>query len=252
MPAAARPRDPARTLAMLWGVDLPGARGPRPARSVDEVAAAATALADTDGALADLSMRRVAAALGMGTMSLYTYVQNKDDLVDLVVDRAYGEVWADEPPAGTTWRERLRDVAARNVAMFARHPWLLDLDLARPVLGPGETAKYDAELGALEGAGLDDVALDATVSLVVSLAASAARRAREARRVDESTDGTDDGWWEDNAPVLEAVSRASTFDRAARVGAAVADLPPVHDVAAAELAFGLERVLDGLEVMLAR
>ncbi|MEK8226023.1 TetR/AcrR family transcriptional regulator C-terminal domain-containing protein [Oerskovia sp. M15] len=164
------------------------------------MARAAVGLADREGALGALSMRKVAADLGIGTMSLYTYVQNKDDLVDLVVDRAYGELYPHDEAPGATWQDRLRSVARANWDLFATHPWLLDIDLARPVLGPGETRKYDVELRAIEGIGLDDVAMDATVTLVVGQATTAARRARAGRAAHATSGQTDDEWWAANAP----------------------------------------------------
>lgn len=251
-PGRAQVRDPARTLAMLWGLDTSGARGPRPARSAEQVASAAVGLADAQGALSGLSMRRVAEVLEVGTMSLYTYVQNKDDLVDLVVDRAYGEVYPGGAVPGERWQDRVRSVARANWDLFERHAWLLDVDLARPVLGPGETRKYDLELRALDGIGLDDVAMDATVTLVVSHAASAARRAREARRVHTETGQTDDEWWADNAPVLQAVAELSVYDVAGRVGSAVGEAQHGPYSPAAELEFGVERIVDGVAALLER
>ncbi|WP_265520330.1 TetR/AcrR family transcriptional regulator [Oerskovia flava] len=250
MPAPTSPRDPARTLALLWGVATPGARGPQQSRTPAEVARAAVGLADA-GTLEALSMRRVAAALGLGTMSLYTYVQNKDDLVDLVVDHAYGELYPQGAVPGDTWPERLREVARANVALVERHPWLLDVDLARPVLGPGETRKYDLELRAVDDVGLGDVEMDATVTLVVSHALAAARRARAARLVAETSGQTDDEWWEANAPVLEAIADMSTYTVAARVGSAAGEAQQAPYSASAELEFGLGRIIAGIEALLA-
>ncbi|WP_158614064.1 TetR/AcrR family transcriptional regulator [Cellulomonas sp. PhB143] len=245
-------RDPARTLGLLWGVDARRPpRGPRPSRTPDEIAAAAVALAD-DGGLAALSMRRLAQALGLGTMSLYTYVQNKDDLVDLAVDRAFARTYPEGRAAGASWDERLRAVGRENWTLLLRHPWLLDVDLARPVLGPGETRKYDIELGAVDGVGLDDLAMDATVTLVVSTAASAARRSREALRVREASSQTDDAWWSSNEQVLRAVGRKATYPRAGRVGRAVGEAHVEAWSGSAELAFGLDRVVDGVAAMLER
>src|SRR3954454_19495247 len=83
--------DPRRSLALMWGVPGPGRRGPKPSRSVDEVVAAAIALADAQG-LGALSMRGVAQVLGLSPMSLYTYVPSKAELMDLMLDQVAGEV----------------------------------------------------------------------------------------------------------------------------------------------------------------
>ncbi len=241
-------RDPARTLAMLWGVELPGRRGPRPACTVAQVAAAAIAVADEAGSLSVLSMRRVADQLGIGTMTLYTYVQNRADLIDLVVDTAYTEVYPTGSVEGAAWPDRVRAIAAVNAALFERHPWLLDIDLARPILGPGETRKYDLELRALDGIGLDDVAMDASVTLLVSHAANAARRSREARRV--QSESTDDEWWAANEPVFSAIVGLNAYRVAARVGAAVGEAQQAAYSPTAELGFGVERIVDGIGVLI--
>src|SRR2546430_5878300 len=140
--------DPARSLALLWRTRE------RPSRrelSVDLIVGAAIELADTSG-LAALSMRRVAERLGVGTMSLYTYVPGKAELLDVMLDMVYGEP---DPPAGHAgWRQRLEHVARQNWGLYRRHPWLLQIATSRPVLGPNAIAKYDYELRAIDGIGL--------------------------------------------------------------------------------------------------
>ena len=82
--------DPRRSLDLLWGDAPRPSRGPKPGLDVATIVAAAIALADADG-LDGLSMRRVAERLGVGTMSLYTYVPSKAELLDLMLDTVYGE-----------------------------------------------------------------------------------------------------------------------------------------------------------------
>src|SRR5216117_1909772 len=88
--------DPIRSMELLWRDAAAPARGrgPKPGLTVDRIVAAATELADGDG-LAALSMRRVAERLGVGTMSLYTYVPSKADLIDVMYDAACGSVARD-------------------------------------------------------------------------------------------------------------------------------------------------------------
>jgi AcrR family transcriptional regulator len=83
-------------------------------------------------------MRRVAAELDVGTMSLYTHVPGKGELVDLMLDGVLGELYPDdEVPAGGGWRDRLEAVARANWQFFLRHPWAVHLATGRPPLGPG-------------------------------------------------------------------------------------------------------------------
>ena len=79
----------------LWTRPSP-ARRPRFTR--DEIAATAMRIADTEGFDA-VSMRRLAAELDAGTMTLYHYVRTKDELLTLVIDAVMGEVvlGPDEP-----------------------------------------------------------------------------------------------------------------------------------------------------------
>ena len=72
----------------IWARPGPGARKPRFSR--EQIAAAALAIADTEGFDA-VSIRRVAAELGAGTMSLYRYISAKADLVALMDDAIMGE-----------------------------------------------------------------------------------------------------------------------------------------------------------------
>lgn len=86
--------------------------------------AAALALADRDGFEA-VSMRRVAGELGVGAMSLYHYVTDKDDLVALMADALSAELLVEGELPGD-WRSALREIAQRTYATFLRHPWIVD------------------------------------------------------------------------------------------------------------------------------
>ncbi|MFJ8882166.1 TetR/AcrR family transcriptional regulator [Streptomyces sp. NPDC102402] len=86
----------------------------------DRITAASVRLLDADG-LAKFSMRRLAAELDVTAMSLYWYVDTKDDLLELALDTVFGEIPA--TPEDSDWRERLRELAGRYRAMLVRHPW---------------------------------------------------------------------------------------------------------------------------------
>ena len=107
----------------IWARPAPGAR--RPAHSREKIAATAIAIADAEGYEA-VSMRRIAAELGAGTMTLYHYVRNKDELVALIADTIMSEIVVpdDELPDG--WREGMAEIARRTLAIFKRHPWLVE------------------------------------------------------------------------------------------------------------------------------
>jgi len=163
--------DPAATLALLWrGVDrapTSSRRGPRRALSVDAVVAAATALADRNG-LSAVTMRSLAQELAIAPMSIYTYVPGRAELLDLMLDAAYAGMTR-TPTDDQPWRARVRAVADDNRALFDTHPWAAAISTLRPPLGPGQIAKYEHELAALDGLGLTDVQMDDALSHLLTV-----------------------------------------------------------------------------------
>lgn len=191
-------------------------------------------VADAEG-LGPLSMRGVAEALGVGTMSLYTYVPGKSELLELMRDRAVAG--ANELGDGT-WRERVERIAHENWWRYHRHPWLLELTAAGPVLGPNAVARYDHELAALDGIGLTDVELDAVVGLLAGHVESAARSALEATPADGLARLAEEAWWD-----------PERFPTAVRVSATAGERH--NDAYAPEhsFEFGLRCILDGVQAL---
>jgi AcrR family transcriptional regulator len=217
---------------------------------VEEVAAAAIAIADAEG-LAALSMRRVAERLDVSAMSLYTYVPGKAELLDLMLDTVYGETARPDDPAGG-WRARLERAARDSWQVYLRHPWLLQVATSRPALGPHLVAKYDRELRAVDGIGLTDVQMDLVVQMVGDYVHGAARTAVSATLVAQRTGLTDEQWWSRVAPVLEKVLDPAAHPTAGRVGTAAAiEYNGTVDPARA-FDFGLHVLLDGVEALIAR
>lgn len=134
---------------MIWARPERASRGPRPAHSRAEIAAAAIALADAGG-LGEVSMRKVAAALGAGTMSLYSYVPKKEHLYDLMLDAAVGEQAVPDEPSGDP-RADLALLARASLTAMRRHPWMPELVLSRPSMGPNTLRRTEYFLGALVG-----------------------------------------------------------------------------------------------------
>ncbi|MEV0155603.1 TetR/AcrR family transcriptional regulator [Micromonospora sp. NPDC050686] len=240
--------DPARSLALLWRTrEKPSRRGGD--LSVDRIVRAAIELADAEG-LAALSMRRVAERLGVGTMSLYTHVPGKGELLDVMLDTAYGQTARpDDVPGG--WRGRLTQIARENWALHLRHPWLLQVATTRPPLGPNVTAKYEYELRAVDGIGLTDLEMDAVVTLVDNYVHGAVRSAVEAAQAARRTGMTDEQWWRVHAPYLEKVMDPRRFPVAARVGLAAGQEYQAAGDPAGAFEFGLQRLLDGVQMLVA-
>ena len=91
-------------VALMWRLRETPRRGPKPSLTLDDIVAAAIAIADAEG-LAAVSMARVAERLGNSTMALYRHVKSKDDLLVIMSDAALERP---EPmPEGIDWRTGL-------------------------------------------------------------------------------------------------------------------------------------------------
>jgi AcrR family transcriptional regulator len=237
--------DPRRSLELLWRTHESPTRGPKPRLDLDQIVRAAMNVADAEG-LGPLSMRRVAAELGVGTMSLYTYVPGKSELLDLMLDQAVAG--PNERGAGT-WRERVEQIAHENWWRYHRHPWLLEITMVRPVLGPNVIARYDHELAALDGIGLTDVEMDAVVRLLAGHVEGAARRALESAHAERLNGQSDDDWWSARAPLLAKLLDPERFPTAVRVGAAAGEEHNAVYAPEHSFDFGLQRILDGVQAL---
>ncbi|WP_033287972.1 TetR/AcrR family transcriptional regulator [Amycolatopsis jejuensis] len=244
------PEDPRRTIELLWGVPGPARRGPKPRLTVAHVVATAVRLADLNG-LAAVTMRRVADDLGVATMSLYTYVPGRDELLELMVDHANGEL-PGELPEG--WRAGLAAVAQDLWWLYHRHPWLLEIPRGRPTLGPHSFAKYERELAAMDELNLGDVELDAIVSLVNGLVEGAARGSLDSARIARRSGLSDVDWWDRSYPVLAEIPAADPvhFPRASRVGTTAGQAYGGSSDPEHHFRFGLARILDGIEQLAGR
>ena len=126
---------------------------PRPQLSREVVITAALQVVEAEGGQA-LTMRRVADQVGVSASSLYGYVANKEELVQLVLDRIIREI--DVPQAGGDWQEMLKDFGRAMLGVFRRHPGVAGLTLGRVPWGPSMVAIGELVLAELRGAGIPD------------------------------------------------------------------------------------------------
>ena len=126
------PDSGARVPLSIWDLPEQGGRGPRPKHSRAAIAAAAVSLADAEGIDA-VTMRRMAADLGMGTMSLYNYVPTKEHLVQLMID----EVSSGTAPRPSSTRSPggAPGPGPAGLGHAHRHPWLPRIMQRPPVIG---------------------------------------------------------------------------------------------------------------------
>lgn len=237
----------ARTIVDLLWRDHPaattrGARGPRAKVSTTRTVEAAVALADADG-LGALTLRRLAAHLGVAVNALYTHVGSRDDLLVLMADT----VRAGRPrlpwPPDQEWPVRVRHLAHAELETCLAHTWLLDVTDQRTALGPGTIATYDHQLHALDGTALGNVERDAALTFLLDFVHASARSRRpEPHAVDMATT------WADTHERL-GVYVGDAYPLARRVGAAAGAAMQAPYSAAHAWSFGLERVLDALHAL---
>jgi AcrR family transcriptional regulator len=136
-------------LDTVWARDAAEAAGPQPL-SREAIVAAAIEIADTEG-LEAVSIRKIATKLGARPMSLYSHIERKGDLIDLMVDEVMGGAILPEPPAPGDWREGLREIARRTRESVRTHPWSVAAAFGRPRLGPNALCHFDQSLGVVSG-----------------------------------------------------------------------------------------------------
>jgi AcrR family transcriptional regulator len=136
---------------LIWLRQEPTSR--RPAHSRADIARAAMEIADSEGFDA-VSMRRVAQRLGAGTMTLYHYVRNKDELITLMSDAVMAEVVVPEDELADDWRAALTQIAMRTRKAFSTHHWIFErMGDGRP--GPSGLRHFEQSLQAVAPLGLN-------------------------------------------------------------------------------------------------
>jgi AcrR family transcriptional regulator len=234
-------------LDLLWGRREVGRRGPKPGLNVDAIVAAAIDIANAEG-LSAVSMARVAKAVGFTTMSLYRYVNNKDELLQLMWNAsALGAESLDLE--GDDWRSRMRSWAMAQRAAIEDNIWIVQMPMSTPPLAPNSLIWVERGLEALDDTGLSDGDKMRILGLLSAHSLIDARMAFDARQA-MSADGARPV---DYTSVLREVVAAERFPRLHRIAwSGEADQPEPGGDPYAEYRFDLEIVLDGVEVLIAR
>ena len=234
---------PRSLIDLMWrdSPDAPdrGRRGPKARYSTGDIVSKAIDIADAGG-LAAVTVRGLAQALDMTAMSVYTHVNSRDDLLVLMADHAYAEM----PKTSfgrSAWHARARRVAEDNLALLSAHPWLLDIDDPRTVLGPGTIAKYDHELRIFDGTTLSDLRRDAALTFLLDFVRSSADRIVRTPLAFSDFSAL----WEQSVHRL-ANYLGEDFPLAQRVGGVAGEAMNAPYDAAQAWEFGLDRVIVGL------
>lgn len=228
---------------ILWARTDRSNRGPQPTLSHEQIAATAIAIADREG-LDAVSMRRVAAELGSGTMSLYRYVRTKDELHDLMRDAVAGE---DHPGSVTPsghWRADLRTAAHQMRATALRHPWLPEVMVGRPSFGPNEIQGAELILSVLDALGLSpDETLGALGLIGAFVRGFVTQELAERSWRRPATTPEERAWQKGMSAYLTGLVESGRYPHFTKVRAG-ADKSPDPDLV---FDWQLDRVLDGLE-----
>jgi AcrR family transcriptional regulator len=242
--SAGEPIPPSIELA--WGLRGHGTRGPKPGLTLERIAEAGIELASRDGIEA-VSMARLAAELGSGTMSLYRYVASKDELLTLMVDTALGGPDVPESIRRSGWRAGLEWWARTARERYGHHPWVLKVPITAPPLGPNNVAWMEAALDAMAGIPLSEPDKVSTLLLITGFVRN------EATLSADIAAGRRAG-----APSLAygaILSRLTDADRFPAVHRAIASGTLDDDDADdfdADFDYGLERILDGIDALIRR
>ncbi|WP_426246307.1 TetR/AcrR family transcriptional regulator [Nocardioides sp. LHG3406-4] len=237
--------DISRSLALMWEYDdRAGTRGPKPKLSVVAIVDAAVAVADAEG-LDAVSMRRVAADLGVGTMSLYRYVPGKEELLDLMLESV--SEMPDDVSLGDAWRPAMETMGRSLWELYTTHRWLPLVDQSRPLLGPNMLRGFEVAVAALAGLGLTAQEQVAIISAIGSFTQSAARTHNSAAVAEERTGVSNEEFWKAQEPVLVAAMESGRFPHMAALGEDAFDM-----TGEAFFEFGLQLLLDGFGALVER
>lgn len=223
-------------LDLLWGLRERGRTGPKPGLSLDRIVDTAITIADAEG-LKAVSMARVAKELGFTTMSLYRYVDSKDELLQLMWNASASGVAEID---GDDWRSKLRNWALEQRRMVERRRWILEMPLVTPPAGPNSLAFVEQAVAALDGTGLSYAEQFGIVGLISSYALGEARMSYEASAAAERGERAFD-----YPAILRTVVDAERFPTLYRAAWSGEIDDPTGSGEEDGFLFGLECILDG-------
>ncbi|TDW91648.1 TetR/AcrR family transcriptional regulator [Kribbella sp. VKM Ac-2566] len=235
-------------VALMWRLRETPRRGPKPSLTLDDIVAAAIAIADEDGDLGAVSMARVAERLGNSTMALYRHVKSKDDLFVLMSDAALERP---EPlPDGVDWRTGLTFWANGVLTAIRKHRWYAKVPISGPPAGPNNLAWFDLALSALEDTGLAE---EAKVGVVMGLITYVQGEVRVAFDLAAGFDENPAAFQQYGA-ILARVVDPRVYPSVAKVIAAgvFAMDTSFEEDSDADFAFGLQLYLDGVAAFIDR
>ncbi|HLK78945.1 MAG TPA: TetR/AcrR family transcriptional regulator [Streptosporangiaceae bacterium] len=236
------------SVAAAWGVRERPHKGPRPSLSLGRIVAAAVRVADTEG-LAAVSMGRVAGELGTAPMSLYRHVSSKEELLTVMVDAAWGSA-PGAPAPGEGWRDGLSRWAWALRDGARRHPWVVRIPLNSLPIMPNEVAWFENALACLAGTGLTEARKASVIMLLAGYVRNLATTEADIAAAIQASGLGPMEWMAAYPRMLAQLADPRRFPALSKFVAA--GVFEIEDGPDDEFIFGLDRILDGVEVLIRR
>ena len=219
-------------------------KGPKPALSLPRIVDAAVRVADAEG-LDAVPMGRVAAELGAAPMSLYRHVSAKDELLTLMADAAWGDS-PGLPAPGEGWRAGLSRWAWALRAGAKRHPWVVRIPLNSLPIMPREVAWFEHALACMRDTGLTEARKASVIMLLAGYVRNLATTEAGIAAAIQASGMSPAEWMSSYAGLLRQLTDPQRFPALTAAGVFDAEDGPDD-----EFIFGLDRILDGIEVLIA-
>ncbi|THF84080.1 TetR/AcrR family transcriptional regulator [Cohnella fermenti] len=238
--------------ALSWGLVKPPQRGPKREMSIDQIVQKAIEIADKDG-LAAVSMNRIATELGFTAMSLYRYIPSKDDLLLLMQDAACDFPLPPERPP-EEWRESMREYVAGTIDLFRVHPWYPDIPIFGIPIAPHNLRMVDWALRSMRDMPLNDYEKMSFVLLLSGYARNCGVIRRDMDRAVQAGSSEEEFGGLNYTTALRVLIKPEQYPDLHPIVISGAyteenrDENPIGD----DMDFGLERILDSIELYLDR
>jgi AcrR family transcriptional regulator len=223
----------------IWLRESPGAAEKPAPLSREQIVQAAIELAD-EGGIDAVSIRRIAARLGVGATTLYWHVRSKSDLYELMFDAAFSELPLPEPTGD--WRKDLREVTLSGHEIFRRSPWLILIGI-QPSVGPGIRRFAEWSLRVLEPLGVDRQTRTDILAIINNYMFGFAHRQTAWLQLRERA-GLSEQQWRQRLDAYLARARSDDPALAADIESRL------HLTSEASFELGLDCVLDGIAARL--
>ncbi|MFC9506611.1 TetR/AcrR family transcriptional regulator [Streptomyces sp. NPDC057002] len=217
----------------------------------DRITEVTARLLDAEG-LAKFSMRRLAGELNVTAMSVYWYVDTKDDLLELALDAVMGEMRLPDEEADEDWREQVRALAREYRTLLVRHPWVSALVGVFLNIGPNNLAFSRTVQRVVRRTGLPAKRLTSTISAVFQFVYGygtleghlATRAAAGGMNVDE--------YFQQALSTVTAAPQAADVIRESQEIMAARGGDTVAEMLERDFEYALELLIAGIEAMVAR